>query len=441
MPNITLPYNWEPRNYQLPLWTYLEGGGKRAVAVWHRRAGKDAVALNWTVPSAIRRPGLYWHLLPTYNQGRKIVWDGMTKEGKPFLSAWPKELIKSVNNTDMKLETVNGSMWQVIGTDYVDRLVGANPVGCVFSEYSLQDPRAWDLIRPILLENNGWALFIYTPRGKNHGYKMFQLAQQNSPKWFSEILTVNDTQVVSASDIDDERKAGMSEELIQQEFYCSFEAGTAGSYYLQQIMQAKRDHRIINLPIHTDLPVNTYWDLGMDDSMSIIFTQDVGREIHCIDYIEESGEGLPFYAKKLSDKPYIYGKHYAPHDIKVREIGSGRSRLKTAEKLGIKFEIVKKIQYKEDGIEACRNIFPHCYFDIKRCARLIDSLENFKKEFDDRRKVFLSTPVHDWAIHGADAFQTLALGHQFSNMRIGNNVLYHPTFRNRSRIVDNVAGY
>lgn len=441
MPNLVLPYNWEPRNYQLPLWTFLEGGGKRAVAVWHRRAGKDATALNWTVTSAIQRPGLYWHLLPTYNQGRKIVWDGMTREGKPFLDAWPKDLIKSANNTDMKLETVNGSMWQVIGTDYVDRLVGANPVGCIFSEYSLQDPRAWDLIRPILLENGGWALFIYTPRGKNHGYKMFQLAQQNTPKWFSEILTVGQTKVVSIGDINDERQAGMSEELIQQEFYCSFEAGTAGSYYLYQIMKAKGEGRITNLPIHSDIPVNTYWDLGMDDSTSIVFTQDVGREIHCIDYIEESGEGLPYYAKKLSEKPYIYGTHHAPHDIKVRELSTGRSRLQSARKLGINFEIAKKIQYKEDGIEAVRTIFPHCFFDIKRCSRLIDSLENYKKEWDERRKVFISTPVRDWATHGADAFQTLAISHQFRSNRIGSNILYHPTFRSRQSSADSIAGY
>ena len=169
MPELILPYNWEPREYQLPLWSFLENGGKRAVCIWHRRAGKDATALNFTVTSIVQRPGLYWHLLPTYNQGRKIVWDGMTKEARPIMDARPQDLVKTVNNTDMKLETINGGLWQVVGTDYVDRLVGANPVGCVFSEYSLQDPRAWDLIRPILLENGGWAIFIYTPTERTMG--------------------------------------------------------------------------------------------------------------------------------------------------------------------------------------------------------------------------------------------------------------------------------
>jgi hypothetical protein len=424
----------------MPLWSYLEGGGKRAVAIWHRRAGKDLTALNWTITAAIERPGLYWHLLPTYNQGRKIVWDGMNKEGRPFLDHWPSDLIKNPNNTDMKLETVNGSVYQVVGTDWVDRLVGANPVGCIFSEYSLQDPRAWDLIRPILLENKGWALFIYTPRGKNHGYNMFRLAEKNSGKWFSQILTVNDTGVITAEDINDEREAGMSEELIQQEFYCSFEAGIPGAYYSTQILQARKEGRICGVPVHTDVPVDTYWDLGMDDSMSIWFGQDIGREIHLIDYLEGAGEGFPYYAKEMAKLPYIYGRHYAPHDIKVRELGSGKSRRDSAKKLGIDFQVTRKLNNKEDGIHAVRTIFPSCYFDARKCARGIDALENYKKEYDDKKKVFMSTPVRDWAKHGADSFETMAMNHEFKSMRQGN-ILYHPNMRRRVNAADSVAGY
>jgi hypothetical protein len=444
MPELILPYNWEPREYQLPLWSFLENGGKRAVCIWHRRAGKDATALNFTVTSIVERPGLYWHLLPTYNQGRKIVWDGMTKEGRPFMDAWPQDLVKTVNNTDMKLETINGGLWQVVGTDYVDRLVGANPVGCVFSEYSLQDPRAWDLIRPILLENGGWAIFIYTPRGKNHGYNMYKLAQRmqasGKGKWFCQMLTISDTGVLTQADINEEREAGMSEELIQQEFYCSFEAGVPGAYYMQQLNEAKASGRITNVPIHPEIPVDTYWDLGMDDSTSIWFVQDVGREIHLIDYIENHGEGLPYYARKLKERNYLYGTHYGPHDIKVRELGTGKSRRETAEGLGIRFQPVKKSSYKEDGIEAVRNIFPHCWFDAVRCSRGIDSLENFRKEYDDKRKVFVATPVRDWAKHGADAFETFAVAHEFKGQRRGN-IIYPNRFQNRRGMADSIAGY
>ncbi len=429
---ITLPHNYKQRDYQIPLWSYLEGGGKRAVAIWHRRAGKDITALNWTICSIAERPGLYWHLLPTYNQGRKIIWDGISKEGVPFLDAWPHDLIKSVNNTDMKLETVNRGLWQVVGTDFVDRLVGPNPIGCVFSEYSLQDPQAWDLIRPILAENKGWAIFIYTPRGKNHGYELYNLAvslQQSGSGWFAQLLTVNDTGVLTQEDINAERMAGMSDELIQQEFYCSFDAGMVGAYYTAQLAKARLEGRICRVPVLDTVPVDTYWDLGVDDSMSIWFAQDVGREIHLIDYLEDSGEGLPYYAKKLADKGYLYGRHVGPHDIKVREIGTGKSRRETARSLGINFDVAKKPSTKEDSIEAVRNIFGQCVFDSERCARGIDALENFKKEYNQKRKIFLSTPVHDWSSHGASAFETLAMSHSFRSL---NRRIVLPNFRQKN---------
>lgn len=441
MAELTLPHNFTPRDYQMPLWSYLENGGKRAVAIWHRRAGKDLTALNFCVTSMIERPGLYWHLLPTYNQGRKIVWDGMDKTGRPFLDAFPRELVKgNPNNTDMKLETLNGSMYQVVGTDWVDRLVGANPIGCIFSEYSLQDPRAWDLIRPILMENGGWALFVYTPRGKNHGYKLMQIAKANPKLWFSEILSINDTGVISQEQINDERNSGMSEELIQQEFYCSFEAGIPGAYFSIQIVAAKREGRFGRVPIHTDVPIDTYWDLGMDDSMSIWFVQNIGREIHLVDYLEGAGEGLPYYAKELRNKGYLYGQHFAPHDIKVRELGSGKSRRETARNLGIGFQIIKKVNYKEDAINAARNIFSQCWFDSVRCARGIDALENYKKEYDDKKKVFMSTPVRDWAAHGADAFMTMACGHSFKGYNT-NNILRLQGYRRQLKVGDSIAGY
>jgi hypothetical protein len=344
----------------------------------------------------------------------------------------------------MKLETMNGGLWQVVGTDYVDRLVGANPVGCVFSEYSLQDPRAWDLIRPILLENGGWAIFIYTPRGKNHGYNMYKLAQRmmasGKGRWFCQMLTVTDTGVITTEDINEERDAGMSEELIQQEFYCSFEAGVPGAYYMQQLNDAKARGRVTNVPIHVEIPVDTYWDLGVDDSTSIWFAQNVGREIHLIDYLEGHGEGLPFYARKLKEKNYLYGIHTAPHDIKVREMGSGLSRRETADSLGLHFNIAKKSSYKEDGIEAVRSIFPQCWFDVVRCARGIDALENFRKDYDDKRKVFVATPVRDWAKHGADAFETLAVTHEFKGQRRGN-IIHLNRFTKRRGAADSIAGY
>lgn len=405
---ITVPVDWAPRSYQKPLWRYLENGGKRAVAVWHRRAGKDATSLNHTVTQAVQRPGLYWHLLPTYNQGRKIVWDGRTKEGKPFLDAWPKELIVSANATDMKLELQNGSIWQVVGTDNVDRLVGANPIGCVFSEYSLQDPRAWDYIRPILAENGGWAVFIYTPRGRNHGHALFEMAK-NNPDWFCESLSVEDTKVLTEKVINDERLAGMPEEMIQQEFFCSFDAGLVGAYYSQQMAYLLAEKRLTKVPYDPLLEVHTAWDIGVGDSTAIGFVQIYGEEIRMIDYYENSGEGLIHYAKVLRDKPYLYGKHYGPHDLAVREFISGKSRIEVAAAVGIKFTLVPRASV-EDGIEAVRNMLMRTYWDNDKCGRWIEAMRQYKKQWDDKRRVFSSMPVHDWTSHPADMIRTLAMG-------------------------------
>lgn len=405
---IQVPYNWTPRAYQLPIWNYFEKGGKRAVAVWHRRAGKDATALNLTVTASFKRPGIYWHLLPTYNQGRKIVWDGRTKEGRRFLDHWPAPSIKSINGTEMKMELENGSMWQVVGTDNVDRLVGANPIGCVFSEYSLQDPRAWDYIRPILVENGGWALFIYTPRGRNHGYDLYEMARKNH-RWFSQRLTIDDTGVLTDETIQEEREAGMPEEMVQQEFYCSFDAGLVGSYYGPLMAKALEEGRIGDIPYEPRLEVDTAWDLGMHDSTAIWFCQVwPDGKIALIDYYEGQGEGLQHYIKVMREKDYVYGRHYAPHDIEVRDFSTGRTRRDTAAGFGLKFEVVPRLP-RQDGIEAVRSFLPRCWFNYAKTNRGVEALRQYKKRWDEKKKSFSDEPDHDWTSHAADAFRQLAL--------------------------------
>jgi hypothetical protein len=224
---IDIPYNHSPRAYQFPFWSAMESGRKRACLVWHRRSGKDLTALNWTATAMTERVGTYYHCFPEYNQGRKVMWDGMDGEGKKFTDHIPKEIRKSTNNTEMKIETLNGSIWQIIGADNYDSVVGANPVGIVLSEWAISDryPQAWDYFRPMLVENGGWAVFIYTPRGRNHGFDLYQQAL-NNPDWFCQLLTIDDTRVISREDIDRERRAGYSEDMIAQEFFCSFVASS-----------------------------------------------------------------------------------------------------------------------------------------------------------------------------------------------------------------------
>lgn len=405
---ITLPNNWNPREHQLPLWHYLERGGKRAVAVWNRRAGKDSTAINWTAVAAHKRIGTYWHMLPTATQGRLVVWEGKDREGRRIIDqAFPEEIRSGIRNDQMRLELKCGSAWQVVGSDNYDRLVGANPIGVVFSEWALTDPRAWDYVRPILAENGGWALFIYTPRGKNHGFDMYEMARHN-PEWYCKLLTNDDTKTYSVEQINSERSSGMSEAAIAQEIYCSFEAANEGAYYGKQMEQAEREGRITKVPYEPSLKVDTWWDLGMGDSTVIWFRQNVGIENHIIDYYEASGEGLGHYAKVLQDKGYIYGTHWGPHDIEVRELGTGKSRREIALGMGINFQVAPKLSV-EDGIEAVRNLLPNCWFDQKKCERGLKAMKSYHKEWDEKRQSFQSQPYHDWSSHAADGFRTGAV--------------------------------
>lgn len=422
---ITIPHNFKPRDYQKPLFNSIYDGYKRAVAVWHRRSGKDKTAINFLMKEAFQRVGAYYYFFPTYAQGRKILWDGIDRDGFRFLNHIPPEVRKNTNQNEMKVWLHNNSLLQVIGSDNIDAVVGTNPVGCVFSEYSIQDPRGYDFVRPILRENDGWAIFLYTPRGHNHGHELFQMAQDN-PAWFSEILTIDDTGVMTTADVDAEREAGMAEDLVQQEFYCSFEAAAPGAYYANEMRTAREQGRVCGIPVESGVPVDTYWDLGIDDSTTIWLTQNVGREIHLVNYYENSGEALVHYVNWLMDwraaNRVMFGDHNLPHDGRNREKQTGKSAQEFLYDLGLTCSVVDRPIKKEDGIEAVRRIFSRCWFDKKNCERGIKALSQYRKEYDEKNRIFKVRPIHDWASHGADAFQTLALGHRIKTLGAG----FHP---------------
>jgi phage terminase large subunit len=406
-----------PRGYQLPVLCALDSGKKRACVIWHRRSGKDKTCINLFAKKMIEKKGNYYYFFPTYSQGKKIFWEGIGSDGFSFLDHFPDELFQK-NHSELKITAYNGSTLRIVGTDNYNTIVGPNPVGCVFSEFALQDPRAWDYVRPILAENEGWAVFEYTPRGANHGKAMYEMAV-NNPDWFVQVLTVNDTKrddgspVITAAAIQAERDAGMDEETIQQEFYCSFSGAMSGSYYGKLIKSAEDDapSRIANVPHESLAVVHTWWDLGISDSTVIWFTQHIGKEIRVIDYYEAHGEGLAHYAKVLQGKNYVYGTHNAPHDIEVREMGTGKSRKEVAEALGISFQRVPMLSIA-DGISAVRSILPKCWFDKTKCKVGIEALKNYRREYDDKKKIFKDNPLHDWASHPADGFRMLGVGYQ-----------------------------
>ena len=412
-----IPYNWEPRPYQTPLWDAIANKGiKHACYCWHRRAGKDLFGLNFLIFSAYRTVGTYWHVFPTYKQGKRAIWQETTLDGVRYLDYIPADLITHKNEQEMKITFKNGSVYQIIGAEDPSSLRGSGIKGCILSEYSEQNPASRRVIQPMLLASDGWELINFTPKGKNDAYRLFEYGKTQAD-WYTEILTVNDTNVFNKDKLEKAKQellsTGQTEDFFNQEYYCSFSGSLDGSYYGALISKLYEENRALTIPYEQDLKVNTAWDLGMADSTSIVFWQHFGNEIRIIDYYENSGESLQYYAQVLQQKGYIYGRHIAPHDIRVRELGSGKSRLETALKLGINFEICPNIPIA-DGINALRMIFHKLYFDKEKCSKLLDNLSQYKKLYDEKLQCFKDKPVHDYTSHSADAMRyfAIAVGYQ-----------------------------
>ena len=397
----------ELRPYQKEAWEALEKK-RRGLLLWHRRAGKDKFCWNYLIEKAWEKIGVYYYLFPTYRQGKMAIWEGRDKQGVSFLDHVPEEIIEVKNNSELKLVLKNGSLIRIVGTDNINSIMGTPPNGAIFSEFSLQNPLAWDYIRPIFVENKGWAIFNGTPRAKNHFYDLY-INNKDSKDWYVSLLTVEDTNVISLEDIQKEREQGMSEELIQQEFYCSFTRGQEGTWYGKYLSDMDLDGRITHVPYDPYIPVDTFWDLGVGDSTAITFAQRTQNEIHIIDYYESNGMGLDHYAQIIDEKKYRYGTHWAPHDIKVRELGSGaRTRLDIARDLGLNFSVVPSVNIYE-GIELVRSIFKKFWFDKEKAKQLLKCLENYCKQYNEMYNVYSNTPVHNFASHGADSMRGLGI--------------------------------
>lgn len=717
------------------------------MCIAHRRWGKDDVALHYTACAAMQKVGSYWHMTPEYGQCRKSVWDAVNpRTGKRRIDeAFPQAIRETTRSQDMFIRFINGSTWQLVGSDNYNSLVGSPPVGLVFSEFALGDPKAWGYLRPVIAENNGFAIFITTPRGKNHAYTMYSMAKED-PDWYSGLITIEDSRLLSKEQLDKELNEYIStfgpEEgyaLFRQEWYCflkgtkiwtdrgqkdiekvslgdtvlshagrwrkvtqlfqhdyegdfveidtygspvplvctgnhpiriadpqtqtfkwvaardvtetdylalprlklhenrviseelailltwfitegssggnkvlfslnknetdvaemlvklgsrygktyasvhetslvvtinstwlsdfltsncgsgaaekrlpwhlisgyeylvyehlilgdgcrgdyqgvqdvyttisyslaldvqmlahmighraciskrkkeaanttilgrtvnikdsysvrvathqggreyqqkirpmkhgvatrvrgvrtwdaaetvynftvqydnsyfaegrsvhncAFDGAVSGAYYAAIIDQLEADGQITSVPYEPTLPVTTAWDLGVGDATAIWFFQQAGQEIRVIDYFEASGEGLSYYVKELKSKPYIYDQHIMPHDIRVRELGSGKSRYEMAQSLGIRpIEIAKNIPI-DDGINAVRATLPRMWFDKKKCAAGLELLRSYRKEYDDVRKTFKNKPLHDYTSHANDALRMYCVGYR-----------------------------
>lgn len=406
--SLIVPHDFSPRPYQKALYNAPARGYKRGVAIWHRRAGKDKVFVAMMAKAAVQRQGAYFYILPYYKQARKIIWEGLDGQGKRYLNVIPQELIKKQNNQEMVMELINGSMIYMLGSDNIDSIVGTNPVGIFFSEFSLHKPQVWDYLRPILMENNGFAFFNGTPRGRNHLYNMYKTAQDD-PTWYSECLTITDTDVVSEEDVEREIRDGMARATAKQEFYCSFDAALQGAYYEEPMNQAAANGQHAVFPIDPYIPVDVAWDLGISDTMTLILAQRSPHETRIIDVIAANGKGLDYYVAELNKKPYTYGTHYLPHDVRVRELSNGKSRLNSLRDLGVQNIVVNERTSIEDGINATRRMLYTTYIHSRNCTQLIEALKTYRADYDDVKQVY-GGPIHDWSSHYADAVRQLAVG-------------------------------
>ena len=409
---------WEPRDYQKALWAYLENGGRRADVVAHRRWGKDEVALHWAALSAQQDEGVYWHLLPEASQGRKAIWDAINPHSgvRRIDEAFPHSIRERTRDSEMMIHLEKGSTWQVVGSDNFNSLMGSPPRGVVFSEWALSKPDAWSYIRPILAENGGWALFLWTPRGRSHATRAFE-ARLERPNWFCLKSPATETEVFSPEDLENEKaelvaELGSKEEgeaRYASEYLVDFDAAAPGAYYASLLGEAERAGRIGRVPYDPALKVDTAWDLGIDDYTAIWFFQQAGREVRAIDYFETGGEGLDAIVRRaIAGKPYVYGAHHLPHDVMVRELGAaGRSRLETLAGLGVMPVAVGAAMDPEERINAGRLMIPITWFDSEMCAGGLERLRGYRKRWNRATRSY-GGPLHDDASHGADAFGEFA---------------------------------
>ncbi len=418
---IQLPHQFQPRSYQLPIFQAFDQGYRRIFQLWHRRSGKDKVDVNLVAREMQMVVGAYYYFYPTYAQGKKALWEARGKDGVRYLDHFPEQLRDGKpNDTEMKIKYKNGSLFQVIGVEDIDKVVGTNPIGTVWSEFPLQNPKAWDFMRPVLAENKGWALFNGTPRGKNHAFKLWEMAK-NNPKWFVSKLTVDDTHVLTEEDINEERLSGMTEDMIQQEFYCSFISAIQGAIYWSEVDFADKNGQFKDVPADPRLLVHTVWDLGKNDTNCIGFYQSNGLTIRKIDYLSGNRKGLPDWIREVRQKAnlkgYNLGKHFAPHDIQVSDysLTGNQSRLEVARDLGFEFEVVPNLSIQE-GIEAGRRLFKRLWVDKTNCAEWLDAIPQYSREYDEDNKIFKDRPMHDWTSHFADEHRYASLVYdKFSN--------------------------
>lgn len=376
-----------------------------ACLVAHRRAGKTVACVADLVDAALRctKPNpRFAYIAPFFVQAKDVAWSYL----KQFCAKIPGV---SFNEAELRVDFPhNGARIRLYGADNYDRIRGVYLDGVILDEYADMPPAAWgEVIRPALADRQGWAVFIGTPKGRNEFWRVWERANANPDAWFALRLRASETGLLPPAELA-EASAEMTPEQVAQEFECSFDAAILGAYFGKEIADAERDGRVCDVPYDPDVPVYTAFDLGVGDSTAIWFWQMVGPEIRVIDHYESHGKGADHYAAVLNARGYRYADDFVPHDGRVREWGTGRSRLEALRDLGRKPRLVPDHRLM-DGINAARLTLPRCRFDATKCAAGLEALRQYRTDFDEKTKAFKDTPKHDWTSHTADAFRYLAM--------------------------------
>jgi len=396
---IEIPY--KPREHQLKVHELLEG--KRfAVVVAHRRFGKTVAALNHLIREAVlneKETPRYAYIAPTYGQAKRVAWDYLVKYTTP---------LGGTNNISELRVDFWGRRIQLYGSDNPDSLRGQYFDGVIIDEVGDQNPKIWtDIVRPALTDRKGWCLFIGTPKGHNH-FKELRDRAEKEDGWGLLEFKASETGVVDEVELKAARNE-MGEDKYRQEFECSFDAAVEGSYYGQILNELETKKHMQEIPREELSRTFTAWDLGMGDSTSIWVAQLVGTEVRLIDYYENHGVGLDHYVKWIKDNDYLKAEHILPHDVRVRELGTGKSRMEMLEESGLEVKIAPRMGL-DDGIQAVRRLLPRCWFNVPKVQTGLNCLRNYRRDYDEKRKIFYERPLHDWSSHGSDSFRYLALG-------------------------------
>jgi phage terminase large subunit len=390
MAELIIPY--KPREHQLRVHQLLEG--KRFAVV--------VAALNHLIREAVlneKETPRYAYIAPTYGQAKRVAWDYLVKYTTP---------LGGTNNISELRVDFWGRRIQLYGSDNPDSLRGQYFDGVIIDEVGDQNPKIWtDIVRPALTDRKGWCLFIGTPKGHNH-FKELRDRAEKEEGWGLLEFKASETGVVDEVELK-AAKNEMGQDKYLQEFECSFDASVEGSYYGTLLQEIEQKKHMQEIPREELSRTFTAWDLGMGDSTSIWVAQLVGTEVRLLDYYENHGVGLDHYVKWIKDNDYLKAEHILPHDVRVRELGTGKSRMEMLEEAGLEVKIAPRMGL-DDGIQAVRRLLPRCWFNVPKVQTGLNCLRNYRRDYDEKRKIFYERPLHDWSSHGSDSFRYLALG-------------------------------